>query len=640
MVPCSDRFAMKKILRVFVGVGLACASLMAQSQVKKAAPARGGETAGDEAGSASDRAAAAALKRAKASYQSSQFKDADDKLNRVLKQYPKAPAAEEALVILADISLRQNKPDQTLALVTRFKRAYPASSMNARMDYYLALAQLRLGKNPEAAKAFASAAAGARVESLHENAVKGLWLLIDNGGLTAEEKEPVTELLDKDPELQAAFIERIGDQNMREGRYRAARTAFETWLEKFPGDNGAGRVKTKLDQAAAVTSQEKTLLLMAPMTGEYAEIGRSLKEGATLAVEESNQRGAGRVDTRILDDQGSLIVGIHRLRKFLKEEKVDAIVGPAMSDVSAAVAVDLSARKSKIPMVTPTATTHGIAALGDGIFQINVTTGTLGQKIASYAMGCLHLKDFAIVAPESEYGYQLAEAFQKTVEKKGGTVISTQYYQPEATDLGPQFAEIRKEALKPFVEKMKADAAATPGAPPVDDKAIGKALSDSVLPIDGIFLPGTNGEEAYKLASQASFNKLRAQFLGSSGWNDKALLHRSAPANMGAYFSVDFQENPKTETWAAFQKAYTARWKHAPDKVAALAYDAGRFLLQGLTASPGEDQLIPGLKSIRTFNGVLGRIAFDDRYGANANAAIFHVEKKGFKEVESCPEAE
>jgi ABC-type branched-subunit amino acid transport system substrate-binding protein len=286
-------------------------------------------------------------------------------------------------------------------------------------------------------------------------------------------------------------------------------------------------------------------------------------------------------------------------------------------------------------MVTPTATTHGIAALGDGIYQLNVTTGTLGQKIAAYAVGCLKLKDFAIVAPESEYGYQLAEAFQRTVERKGGNVISVQYFIPGTSDLSPQFQEVRKAALKVWLEKRRAE-----GIPEPDGKDMQKLVADSTVPLDGLFLPATNGEEANHLAGSAAFNKLRAQVLGSSGWNDKGLLHKSGTAWQGAYFSVDFQENQKTEVYTTFQRAYAARWNRQPDKVSALAYDAARFVLQGLTANPGEDRLIPGLKAIRSINGVMGRIAFDERHGSNTNAALYRVERRGFKEVESCPEAD
>jgi ABC-type branched-subunit amino acid transport system substrate-binding protein len=506
------------------------------------------------------------------------------------------------------------------------------------MAYYQGLAYVRLGRNSDAAKAFAGAAVAAPNETLYVKAARGLWAVVEGGGLLTEEAEDVIEAAERDPALQAGLLERLGDHYLRDGRYIAARSAYQDWLERFGSGEGAGRVKGKLRRAEEAPQQNRVILLMAPMSGEFGDIGRALKEGAQMAIDEGNARGGGRVETIELDDQGNLIAGIHRLRKAMREEQIDAILGPAMSDVSAAAAIDLSARKSSIPLVTPTATTHGIAALGDGIFQLNVTTGTLGQRIATFATGCLKLKDFAIVAPESEYGFQLADAFKRTVERQGGNVVSVQYFQPGAQDLAPQYAEIRKVAAKMYIEKLKADGAS---ASELDWKAQQKIAADSVLPLDGLFLAATNGEEAYMMASQAAFNKLKSQFLGSSGWNDKSMLHRSSTnAVQGAYFSVDFQENPKSDAYQAFSRAYYARWKRSPDKVAALAYDAARFLLQGMATASDDEQIIPSLKSIKSFNGVLGRIDFDEKSGANSNAALYRVERKGFKEVESCPEAE
>ncbi len=637
-------------IAVSLCLALALPFVAAHAQTKSAASvASSGSSSSNSSAAAASAAAASAsgsdksvstlqtaLKKAKSSYQAGQYREAETSLGKLSKG-AKSIQAEEATVMLADVELRLNKPDQSLAAIARFRRTYAGSAFTARVNYYQGHASLRQNHNAEAAKAFAAAAlATPPNQALYGLASKALWHIADNGGLTPEEMESILETLEKDPTLRSGLMERMGDQYLHEGRYQAARNAYEDWIFAFGKTEAAGRIKDKLKQATDAPSLNRTMLLMAPMTGEFAEIGKALKEGAQLAVDESNQKGLGRVETRILDDQGNLIVGIHRLRKTMREEKIDAVLGPAMSDVSAAAAVDLSARKSPVPMVTPTATTHGIAALGEGIFQLNVTTGTLGQKIAAYAVGCLKLKDFAIVAPNSEYGSQLADAFQKTVEKKGGTVLTVQYFDADNTDLSPQFNEIRKLAIKSFFEKKR-----EAGEPEPDAKAYAKALSDSVLPIDGIFLPATNGEEAYKLAGQAAFNKLRSTILGSSGWNDKAMIHKtSTTVIQGAYFSVDFQENPKTEAWTNFQRAYSAKWKRQPDKVAALAYDGAKFLLQGMTAAGASDQLIPSLKAIHSFNGVMGRIVFDDKYGANANAAIYHVEKKGFKEVESCPEAD
>ncbi len=579
-----------------------------------------------------------AFKKIKVAYQNGQFKDAEDRLNRLIKQSNKPATLEEATLLLADVEIRLNHNEIALSVISRFQRTFPGSIQIARINYYQGQALLNQGKCGAAAKSFAIAASQANKAGLYEASTKGLWHIVDGGGLSSEEMEATLDALNRDPKLQADLMERVGDQYLREGRYQAARHTFEEWLDQFPKSEAASRIKSKLKQSKDAPQQNRTVLLMAPMTGEFQEIGKAVKEGAYLALDEYNARGiGGRVDTRILDDQGNLIIGIHRLRKTMRDEKIDAILGPAMSDLSAAAAIDLSARKSLVPMVTPTATTHGIAALGDGIFQLNVTTGTLGQRVATYAVSCLKLKDFAIIAPNSEYGFQLAEAFQKAVEKIGGTILTTQYYEPDANDLGPQYAEIRKLAVKIYFEKLKIET----GAPAPDAKTYAKALSDSTLMLDGIFMPATNGEEAYKVASQASFNKLRAQFLGSSGWNDKAILHRSgAGALMGSIFSMDFQENPKTEAWSNFSRTFSVKWKHPPDKVAALSYDAAKFLLQGMSTASGEGQLIPSLKSIRSFNGVLGRIEFDEKYGANANAALYRIEKKGFNEIESCSETE
>src|SRR5690606_32708981 len=313
----------------------ACCAALAQTPAKTSAPT-------------ADKAGAAALTGAKTSYQAGQLKEAQNRLNRLIKQNSRSPAAEEAMVMLADIGLRQGKPDQALAVIARFQRQFSASPHHSRMSYYHGLAASRLGRNGEAANAFAISAIGADNEPLYENAAKGLWHLVEGGGLTSEDLESTLDMVEGDPFLKAGLLERVGDQALREGRFQAARTAYADWMERFRKSDGASRVRAKLKQASDAPKQNRTILLMAPMTGDFAEIGRSLKEGAQLAVDESNQRGGGRIETLILDDQGNLITGIHRLRKIMREEKVDAILGPAMSDVSAAAAVDLSARKSLV----------------------------------------------------------------------------------------------------------------------------------------------------------------------------------------------------------------------------------------------------------------------------------------------------
>ena len=259
-----------------------------------------------------DKVGEAALKKIKTAYQNGQFKDAGDRLNRLVKQSSTKSSTpstlEEALVLLADVELRLNHVDLALSAIARFQRFFPVSSQLPRINYYHGQALLRQGKNAAAAKAFSTAATQATNQGLYSASSSGLWHILDGGGLSIEEMEGTLDLLAGDPILQAGLMERIGDQYLREGRYQAARNTFEEWLDRFPKSGDAARIKSKLKQSKDSPQQNRTVLLMAPMTGEFQEIGKAVKEGAFLDIDENNARGmGGRIDTRILDDQGNLI---------------------------------------------------------------------------------------------------------------------------------------------------------------------------------------------------------------------------------------------------------------------------------------------------------------------------------------------
>ncbi len=579
-------------------------------------------------------ASAASLQRAEAAVKAQQWKRAESDLEQLLRQAPHAAVAEEATVLLIDVALQQENTDFAEATVQRFKRQYGASPHLARVLYYQGILALQKGRNGDAAQAFAAALMQARVQGVYDAASLALRRLVDARGLLPDELEATWKTLQRDPVLGPGLLERLGDERERVGRHRAAEAAYTQYLESYPDVAGAERVRDKLARAQAAPEESPVVLLMAPFSGEFSEVGRSLREGATLAFEDAQRRGVSLPVLETLDDQGNLIYGVQTFRKTLREERIGAVIGPAMSDVATGVAIELSARKSSIPLITPTATTYGIASLGEGVFQLNVTTHTLGQRIAAFASDCLGLKDFIIVAPHNEYGFQLSEVFAKTVEKKGGTVVSVTYVDPDATDLSDPLQDVRQKLAKIFFDQMKWE-----GQPLPDAHALRSWMSDSTFPVDGIFIPATSADEANKLASQVIFNKISGQMLGSSGWFDKTLLLKNSEATHGAYFSVDFPDQPKTQIYSDFSQAYRNRWKRSPDRVAALSYDAARFLLAGMSQASPPDQLIRALRAIRTFPGVLGDIEFGEDEGVNENTAVYHFERKAFKEVNDCPDS-
>jgi len=587
-----------------------------------------------EAADASSESPSLQLRKARAEIAARRWSEAEPKLSQIWNQTPVLSQASEAGVLLIDVYLHEEKSEQAEDAVQKFKRQFGTSPQMARVLYYQGLLALIRGANDEAAQAFASAALRSHTQDVYDDASLALHRIVESGGLHFDDLQVAWQSLVKDTGLGPWLLEKVGENLEQQGRYQTAQAVYSDYLERYPQSEGVPQVRAKLEHVKEAPHEERAVLLMAPFSGEFAEVGRSLREGALLAFEEAKARGVATPNVKILDDQGNLVQGVRQLRKLLREERVDAIVGPAMSDVAAGVAIELSASKSPIPLITPTATTQGIASLGDGVFQLNVTTQVLGQRIAAYASDCLDLKDFAIVAPQSEYGFQLAAAFSETVLKKGGNVVSVTYVDPDAADLSQSLEELHQKVADLFFDKMK-----QAGLPLPDERQMRSYMSDSTLPIDGIFIPAASGDEADKLASQIIFNKVRGQMLGSSGWYDKSLFLKNSEATQGAYFSVDFQDQPRTEAYAAFSTAYRNQWKRSPDRVAALSYDATRFLLEGMQNSSEPKTLIPALRAIKTFPGVLGDIDFGEDE-ANQNTAVFRLERRSFKEAPDCAAAQ
>lgn len=580
--------------------------------------------------------------KARAAHAEGRYREAEEALQKILRQKPERdrPAAslEEAAVLLIDAYLRQGKNDAARNAVGRFRKSFPGSPYLPRIAFYQGHVQLRSGNNPDAAQSFLLAVNGAPTAALYEASRSALLALLSAEGLPLREAEALEEGLadakGRNRELLAALLLWRGEAALRRGDLVQGRNAFDRLLQNQPGHPDAGAWKKKRDEAVSRLGKTRNLLVLAPLTGEYADVGKSFKEGVSHAVD-----GRPGLGLRFHDTQGDPIAAVKALRKALGEEEFLAVLGPAMSDEALAAAVEMTSAakgggggRARIPLVTPTATAQGIADLGAGLFQLNITTEALGRKIASHAARCLGLKEFAVLAPESEYGYQLARSFEATVRREGGKVVAMEFYDPLESDHARHFEAIRKAKAR-----LDLDRKLFPGA------SFKSVAQDSLLSLDGLFIAAASGEEALMLASQTAYKKLKTQILGASGWNDKSILHGGNTAVLGTIFSVDFPlsggAGPGGEAYRAFRQGFLARYGHEPDKVAALSFDAARLILEALSRK-GEKEFAAHLDGLLEFEGVLGKMVFDPDRKANRNTALYRVERRGFKEVASCQEGE
>jgi branched-chain amino acid transport system substrate-binding protein len=216
--------------------------------------------------------------------------------------------------------------------------------------------------------------------------------------------------------------------------------------------------------------------------------------------------------------------------------------------------------------------------------------GTVGAK---FALETLKAESaFIMVDQANDYVKGLAEFFEKAFTEGGGQVVGKETYTAKDTDFSAILAKV------------------------ADTKP------------DVVYLP-----DYYNIvnlaAKQAKEKGITATFMGGDGW-DSADLDLAAAE--GGYFTNHYSPEDTRAEVQGFVKSYGEKYKDdkgqpkTADALAALAYDATNLLLQGIKEAGTDDtaQVKDALAKI-TFNGISGKITFDENHNPVKPATILAV---------------
>jgi branched-chain amino acid transport system substrate-binding protein len=332
----------------------------------------------------------------------------------------------------------------------------------------------------------------------------------------------------------------------------------------------------------------------------------STRDGALLAIDEWNAKGGvlGRKITAIVEDsQCTPDPAVNAANKVIEQDKAKFIIGEVCSKAS--IPVSEIANAKQVIQISPTSTNPSVTVNEDGstknyIFRacfIDPFQGKVGAKFATDTLGAK--KAFVMVDQANDYVKGLAEFFQASFTEAGGEIVGTASYTAQDTDFSAILAQV--------ADKQP----------------------------DFVYLP-----DYYNIVNlvtkQAKEKGITVPFGGGDGWDSSDLDLKAAA---GGYFTNHYSpEDPRTEV-QGFVKNFGAKYKDeqnnakVPDALAALAYDATNLLLEGMKAAgtnTDTTKIADALQNI-TFNGVSGKITFDDQHNPVKSATILAVTEDGIK---------
>ena len=327
--------------------------------------------------------------------------------------------------------------------------------------------------------------------------------------------------------------------------------------------------------------------VIAEITGSMPAVGKSCETAARLAVKQINDAGGVEVGGKkykielvVEDSRGEPKRAATAADTLITEEGVLAIVGPnassnamAAADVANAEGVLLIAPWSTNPKTTIDENT---GKPKKSIYRACFTDYFESESLGLFVKEKLNAQKAAILYDSStDVLKNQAQIFIKSFEANGGKVVAIETFKTGTVDYSAQLDRIK---------------AAAP---------------------DILFLPSYYADVAPQV-TQARALGITATFVGSDAWSSPELIKMAGSAVEGSYlFNHYSAESPATLT-QKFVKEYTARYKSAPDDVAALTYDSFGLLVKALTNGGKLDRaaVLEGMGKVADYKGATGTMQY------------------------------
>ncbi len=331
--------------------------------------------------------------------------------------------------------------------------------------------------------------------------------------------------------------------------------------------------------------------LYASLSGDGASFGQSSKEGTELAVAEINNAGGvigGRKLTLLTeDDQSKPEEASNAVTKLITQDKVVAVLGEVASRRSLAAAP--IAQRYKVPMITPASTNERVTDAGDYIFRVCFIDPFQGEVLAKFAYNDLKARKAAVLKDiQQDYSVGLTDSVTKHFAALGGQVFDPVSYSSGDADFKAVLTNIR--ALRP----------------------------------DVIFATGYYTEAAV-IVRQARELGMTMPILGGDGWVGEPLKNgREALKN--TYISNHYSGDNPDPVVQTFEQSYRAKYGHAPDSIAALAYDAVKVLADAITRAGSTDGVkVRDALATADVAGVTGRLKMNAKRNVDKPAVVQEV---------------
>lgn len=396
------------------------------------------------------------------------------------------------------------------------------------------------------------------------------------------------------------------------------RTSDMTYVppgEAIPG-NASGQPATVLSalppgglpNLPSKSGQKMRAAFLVPLSGPSAHLGKALLNAAQMALFEMSGSGFSLVP---IDTRGTP-EGAASAARQAADQGAAIILGPLFS--------------AEVKAVAPIALASGIHVIGfssdrsasqPGVFLLGFLPRPQVERVVAHA-SAQGMTRFAALAPNTDYGRAMMEAFKTSVSAHGGIIAEALYYDPAAKDHSDVVKKLarfeqRRAALNQLRKQLEAKGEKQ------ELKKLEKQDTLGEVDYQAVFLPDEGGRlrSLSALLPYYDIDTPKVKLLGTMQWDDPTL--HSEPALNGAWFA-----SAPPEGRADFDNRYKQAFGSKPPRLASLGYDAAALTaVLAQTGTISTQQLL----NPQGFSGIDGIFRFLPDGSSERGLAVLEVSR-------------
>lgn len=593
-------------------------------------------------------------------YSSGDYDAAAKKFHQVALNTPLNHRTTAAYVMKGKALLRSGQSLEAAKTLRAFLAAHPKSTYVPDAEFTIGLTFLRARRFDDAVQSFLNAwrriPASDSSSTLRDDIVAGLDMVLDSTYNVLQVKDLIGKTTGR---VQRVYLWlKVAEMHVAGSRLRSAEAVLDTLARYSPvpifGPR-IGAVRSRVELRSDAKLGALLPLMKNDAQSSVKEIGEEILDGILFAIDEHNADRSTKVKVTldVRDTERDPLVATRMAQELTTDPEIVAIVGPVFSTTASAVVGLANARG--VPLVTPTANSNGIAAVGSFIFQANPDYETRGRAMARFAVQRRGHRTLAVLSPIDTYSKYMAEAFIKEAIALGAKVVATEWYQRGVSDFSPQMKSIRNAGLvegfgpmlsfggssgkdeiaqlvrlgvpQARIDSLLSRSSLIPaklllgenaehlvdslGLRTYPDVSMVDSLEYPVRGIDGFYVPISMPEEIGEIVSQIVYFNFETELLGSGEWNSFTELNSNKRYCSNVYFDADSYVDPTNTSYAAFVDRFFERTGKRPSKHTLYGYDTAMLVLAQIGAGAQTRETIAGaLGEVVNYQGLHSKIGF------------------------------